>query len=313
MGVMVAIVVAVGSLLLIILLSAPRKDPLGSRLERVGSAAAAPKSKSPPSAKEEPEPESLLTEAPRHELLAMLMPSNQESRRQFGDRLVQAGLYKRNSYAAYAAAKGMLMLAPLVLGALAAASGLVPLKNAMLFGGSISLSGMIIPSFWLDSQLRRRQATLRKALPDALDVIIICLEGGLGLSASFAKVSSELRSVHPLLAAEMVIVQREIQMGRSTGEALRELAQRFDLEELRSIASVVLQAERFGSSVVMSLRVHADSLRERRLFQAEELAQKAAIKILMPTLFCIFPVLFVVLLGPAAFDLYELLQKMAQP
>jgi tight adherence protein C len=202
------------------------------------------------------------------------------------------------------------MLVPLLLGLTAGAAGLMPVRSGLLIGGCVSILGTIVPSFWLDSLLRRRQATLRRALPDALDVIIICLEGGLGLAAAFARVSSELRTVHPLLAAEMIIVQREIQMGRSTGEALKQLALRFDLEELRSIAAVVLQAERFGSSVVMSLRVHADSLRERRLLQAEEMAQKASVKILLPTLFCIFPVLFVVLLGPAAFDLYELMSHM---
>lgn len=303
MSAALAIFVAVSSLVVLIgFLLTGRKSAVDSRLETYGAA--------PTTAARRGEQDDLLGEVPSFPLFAMLVPANQESRRKVGDRLLQAGLYKRNSYAAYMTAKALLMLGPILLGVGAGSAGMVTPQNGLIFGSVVSVFGLIVPSFWLDAQLKQRQSALRRALPDALDVIIVCLEGGLSLPASFAKVASELRSVHPMLASEMAIVQREIQMGHSTGEALKSFAQRFDLEELRSMASVVLQAERFGSSVVKALRVHADSLREKRMQRAEEMAQKASVKILLPTLLCIFPTLFVVLLGPAAFDIYEVMTNM---
>ena len=176
-----------------------------------------------------------------------------------------------------------------------------------LIGGGF---GAIAPGFWLDMQKKKRQKTLRRSLPDALDVIIVCLEGGLSLPGSFAKVSTELRTAHPMLAAEMSIVRREIQLGRSTGQALQRLAERFDVEEIRSMASVIVQAERFGASVVKALRIHADSLRMKRRQQAEEKAQKASVKLIFPTVLFIFPALFVVLIGPAAFDIMIMFEHM---
>src|SRR5207247_8393608 len=112
-------------------------------------------------------------------------------------------------------------------------------------------------------------------------------EGGLSLPAALQRVASELQAAHPLLAGELAIVQRQVQLGQSTGEALRQFANRADLEEIRGLASVIMQAERFGASLVKALQVHADMLRNKRIQYAEEMAQKAAIKILFPTVFCI--------------------------
>ena len=188
--------------------------------------------------------------------------------------------------------------------------GLATPLVAFLMAAITAILGIIAPGFYLDFRRRGRQNSIRRSLPDALDVVIVCVEGGLSLPASFAKVASELNTAHPLLALEMSIVQREIQMGRSTGEALRNFAVRFDLEEIRGLASVVLQAEKFGSSVVKALRVHADSLREKRMQDAEELANKATVKLLFPTLLLIFPSLFVVVMGPAAFDIYYFFENL---
>src|SRR5262249_38309187 len=143
-------------------------------------------------------------------------------------------------------------------------------------------------------------------LPDFLDVVVICLEGGLSLPATFQRVAGELRLVHPLLAAEMGTVGRATMLGQSTGEALRDFAERCDLDEVRTLASVVHQSERFGAGVVKTLRVHAEILRAQRLLYAEEMAQKASVKIIFPTLLFIFPAIFLVLAGPAAFQLMEM-------
>ena len=122
--------------------------------------------------------------------------------------------------------------------------------------------------------------------------------------------ADELRTAHPLLAAELNIVQREIQLGRSPGESLRQMGQRTDLEEIRSLASVIIQAEQFGASLVKSLRVHAETLRLKRQQRAEEMAQKAATKILFPTLLFIFPAIFVVILGPAVIHVTNIFNKL---
>jgi tight adherence protein C len=137
------------------------------------------------------------------------------------------------------------------------------------------------------------------------------VEAGLSLPSALVRVSSELRTAHPMLAAEMTIVHREVQLGNSTGMSLRNFADRFDLEEVRSMASVILQAEKFGASIVNALRVHADALRRKRFQQAQERAQKATVKLLFPTVLFIFPAIFFVILGPAAFDIMEVLQDMA--
>jgi tight adherence protein C len=236
-----------------------------------------------------------------------LMPSDEGERNQLRTRLIQAGLYGRQAMPLFLGVKLMLMIAPALVGLAAGAVGLLPGQQGLLAGGCLGVLGMIGPSFWLDKKKAARQSAFRRALPDALDVIVICLEGGLSLPGALRRVSTELRAAHPTLATELVIVEREIQLGRSPGEALRQMGLRTDLEEVRSLASVITQSERFGASLVKSLRVHADTLRLKRQQHAEEMAQKAAIKVLFPTLLFIFPAVFVVILGPAAIQIMKFL------
>jgi tight adherence protein C len=232
-----------------------------------------------------------------------LMPSDEEERTALKTRLIHAGYYGRQSILLFLGVKMLLMVGPALAGLAAAALGLVPGDIGVLTGGLLGIFGMIGPSFWLDKAKAARQTNFRRALPDALDVLIVCMEGGLSLPGSLRRVANELRSAHPTLATELAIVEREIQLGRSPGEALQQMGLRTDLEEVRSLASVVTQSERFGASLVKSLRVHAESLRLKRRHQAEEMAQRAAVKVLMPTLLFIFPAVFVVILGPAVFQI----------
>jgi tight adherence protein C len=236
---------------------------------------------------------------------AALMPSNEEQRTQLQARLIHAGLYSRTALVVFLGIKLMLTVGPAVIGLLAGLVGIIPIFNGLIFGAILGISGMIGPSFWLDRRKAARQMAFRRALPDAMDVIVICLEGGLSLPGAIRRVANELRTAHPALATELIIVQREVQMGRTTGDALKQFAERCDLEEIRSLASVINQSERFGASLVKALRTHAETLRGKRLQFAEETAQKAAIKILFPTLLCIFPGMFLVILGPAAIQLAE--------
>jgi tight adherence protein C len=238
---------------------------------------------------------------------AMLTPEDEKERTALKARLVMAGFYNPQAPAVFVAVKVMMTAVPLVLGL-----GLYPFmgtRGAYAIGGAVifALFGMVGPSMWLDSRKGERQTSIRRSLPDAMDVIVICIEGGLSLPAALARVAEEMRIAHPLLAFEFNIVQREIQLGKNTGNALKELARRTDLEEIRGLAAVIQQAEKFGSSMAKALRVHADTLRLKRSQKAEEMAAKAGTKILFPTLLFIFPAIFVVILGPAAFDIMAVL------
>lgn len=239
-----------------------------------------------------------------------LVPESQQQRTALRSRLVHAGFYGRTSMGVFLGVKMILLIVPPLLALTAGLCHLLePMSAAVLglIGGAV---GLIAPGMWLDWKKNKRQTNLRRSLPDALDVTVICLEGGLSLQGGFQRVSTSLGSAHPLLASEMGIVQREIQLGRSTGDALRQFAERTDLEEVRSLASVVLQAERLGASIVKTLRVHAETLRVKRLQRAEELAHMAGTKMVFPTLLCIFPAILFVVAGPAAIHIIELFASM---
>jgi tight adherence protein C len=239
-----------------------------------------------------------------------LMPQDQEGRTRLQARLYQAGLYSRQAMHFFLGVKMLLIVSPPVLGLLLSLTGLIGFLPGIIGGAIVGVIGMIGPSFWLDRRKKARQSSFRRSMPDALDVLVICLDGGLSLAAGLKRVAGELRTAHPVLAYELNIVQREIQLGQTTGEALRQFATRADLEEVRSLASLIIQTERFGASLVKALRVHADTLRQKRLFYAEEMAQKAATKVLFPTVFCILPCIFVVILGPAVVQILDMLSRM---
>jgi len=229
----------------------------------------------------------------------------EERQEKLRHRLLQAGFYDR-------AAGPLFVLVRVLMIAGTAAAGFalsrvfrLPLAVGLGVGAVGGLASTVGPSFWLDRAKRRRQTKIRRALPDALDVIVVCLEGGLSIMSSLARVAKELAMVHPVLAVELKIAERQMQLGQTAGEAVGSMAHRLDLEELRSMASVLRQAEKVGSSVAEALEVFAEMMRVKRYQRAEEMAQKAVIKILFPTLLFIFPAIFVVILGPAAFQVYE--------
>lgn len=236
---------------------------------------------------------------------AALVPDDKDERTRLQARLIHAGLYNRQAIYFFLGVKMALILAPPCIGLAAGMLGLVSISDGIIFGALCGMTGMACPSFWLDNRKAARQLCFRRALPDALDVLVICLEAGLSLPGALRRVASELQSAHPALARELSIVQRQMQLGRSAGEALRQFADRTDLEEIRSLASVIIQAEKFGASLVKALRVHADALRQKRLFSAEEMAQRAAIKMFFPTVLCVFPCIFVIILGPPAIQIMQ--------
>src|SRR4051812_49104970 len=243
----------------------------------------------------------------------ILVPGQDEEQSRLKLRLVRAGLYGQQAMMLFLGVKLLLIVGPAAVGLAAGLVGLVEVTNGLIYGACAGMGGIIGPSFWLDSRKATRQTMFRRSLPDALDVLVICLEGGLSLPAALRRVSDDLQTAHPLLAAELNIVQREMHLGRSPGEALQQMAHRSDLEELRSLASVILQADRFGASLVRSMRIHAETLREKRQQRAEEMAQKASVKLLIPTILFIFPAIFVVVLGPAMIHLVRIFAGMNLP
>jgi tight adherence protein C len=176
-------------------------------------------------------------------------------------------------------------------------------SNPLFILGFAGAAGYLAPEFWLTRRIKGRQEIIRLSLADFLDLLVICVEAGLGLDQALMRVSQELRVAHPQLCDELDLANAEMRMGRSRVEALRELGQRTGVEEIKSLVAMLLQTERFGTSVAQSLRVHSDELRTKRRQRAEEMAAKTTVKMVPALVFFIMPALFIVILGPAAISL----------
>jgi tight adherence protein C len=158
--------------------------------------------------------------------------------------------------------------------------------------------GLLLPELFLRRAIRQRQNAVRTALPDALDLFVICLEAGCTLDHAIVKTADELAFAHPVLADELRLVRAEMQTGKTKAEAFRRFAERSRLEDVRSVVAMLVQTDRFGTSIVQAMRTHAASLRTRRRQFAEERAAKAGIKLVFPLVFCFFPAFYVIALGP---------------
>lgn len=159
--------------------------------------------------------------------------------------------------------------------------------------------GYLIPDMWLTWRVSVRKHKLRKALPDALDLLVICVEAGLGLDQALMKVSQDMRIAHPALSEELQLVNMEMRIGKARMDALRELARRTGLDDIKALVAMLIQTERFGTSIGQSLRVFSDDMRLKRRQRAEEMSAKTSVKMVPPLVFFIFPALMVVILGPA--------------
>jgi tight adherence protein C len=163
--------------------------------------------------------------------------------------------------------------------------------------------GMVAPSFWLDRAGGARQLDILLGLPDALDLMVVCVESGLGINASLARISREFQRANPTLSQEFELVNLEARAGKSTTEALRSLADRTGVKEVSSLVAMLVQTERFGTSLADTLRIHADSMRDQRMLRAEEQAGKAPLKMLFPTVI-IFIATMIVTIGPGLLQMF---------
>jgi len=192
----------------------------------------------------------------------------------------------------------------MVLGLLAGGGtlvGLAGLEQKTLFG-SIFLAGFCfyLPDILVALMARSRQKAIFLALPDALDLMVVCVEAGLGLDQAMRKVADEMKKTYRVLAEEFALANFQLQMGRPRAAVLHELGVRTGVADLRGLAGVLIQADKFGSSIAQALRVQSDSMRTRRRQMAEEKAAKTAVKLIFPLVLFIFPGIFVILVGPAA-------------
>ena len=168
-----------------------------------------------------------------------------------------------------------------------------------LFGAAI---GYMLPGFWLSRKTTLRQKQIRNGLPDALDLMIVCIEAGSGIDQSLVKTSDELDISYPALAEELRLITTEMRAGKPRLEAFKNFASRTKVDEVRSLVAMLVQTDRFGTSIAMALRTHAEVARTKRRQNAEERAAKIGVKLVFPLVFCLFPSLYVAILGPAVVD-----------
>jgi tight adherence protein C len=165
--------------------------------------------------------------------------------------------------------------------------------------------GFLAPDFWLGRQITKRQSAIRRGLPDVLDLLVICIEAGLSLDHATARTALELKTAQPELCDELNIVVLEQRAGRPRGEAWKHMSERTDVDAVRNLVSMLVQAEQFGTSVAKTLRVHSDTLRTQRVQAVEEAAARTTIKLIFPLVLFVFPSLFVVTLGPAFISIMQ--------
>jgi tight adherence protein C len=232
--------------------------------------------------------------------IGRLLPAAAETRANRAQIMMVRAGYR--SADAFLAIRGMKVILPIALVIFVLLSGIYQYNPALILMLSIVL-GFMLPEIWLLWRIQVRQRLLRLALPDALDLLVICVEVGLGLDQSLIRVSQELRIVHPELSDELQMVNFEMRVGKTRLEALRELARRTGLEDLKALVAMLIQTERFGTSIGQSLRVYSDELRTRRRQSAEEMSAKTTVKMVPALVAFIFPALLVVILGPALISL----------
>jgi tight adherence protein C len=184
-------------------------------------------------------------------------------------------------------------------------------KSGLLVGLAGAAFGYLLPSMALARMAKRRQHRIRLSLPDALDLLVVSVEAGLGLDQALQRVGDELAFAHPQLSGELRLINLELRAGKGRAEALRNLAERTGVDDLSSLAAMLIQTDKFGTSVARSLRIHSETLRTKRRQRAEEAAAKTGVKMVFPLVVCIFPAIWVVTIGPAAIKFVEVLFPLA--
>jgi tight adherence protein C len=239
------------------------------------------------------------------ETLGEKVAEGQEDVGPIREKLLQAGYRSPRAVPIYFS----LRIVSLVSGALLIAV-LAPVMSLsgtrlLVWVGAAAAAGWILPGGGLSRKVRMRQKELQKALPDTLDMLVVCVEAGLGLNQAIVRVSDEVEHISEAMSEELQIVNLEIRAGSPREEALRHLGTRTGLKDIQGLVAMLIQTDRFGTSIAQALRVHSDDLRMKRRQRAEEAAAKTTIKLVIPLAIFVFPAMFVVILGPAVLNIME--------
>jgi len=223
-------------------------------------------------------------------------------------RLTQAGIYSERAIPLFLGVKlgGLLILPILVLILL---WGGASQRTLMVLTLSLCILAYILPNLLLDRVISSRQKKIREALPDALDLLVVCVEAGQGLDAAIKRVAEDLRESSPIISQELLLVNLEIMAGLNRQQALKNLGERTGVDELVSLCNILIQSDRFGTSIAQALKTQSDYIRTDRRQKLEALAAKTPVKLLFPMLLFIFPAIMVVILGPAIITLTEFFSK----
>jgi tight adherence protein C len=244
----------------------------------------------------------VLTETPDPTLerLSRTLPKSPKEMNRLRARLAAAGYYDLSTAIYYSAARFVLPVALSVPWLV-----LLPISDgwpvALCFAGI----GAMVPDLWLRRRIRAHAKAISNGLPDVLDLLIVCIEAGSALDQSIAKASEELDVTHPALTRELRLINTEIRAGVPRMEAFQNFAERTKVEDVQTLVTMLVQTDRFGTSIARALRTHADTSRTKRRQRAEERAKKVGVKLVFPLVFCVFPAVYMVCIGPAVIAIYR--------
>lgn len=230
-------------------------------------------------------------------------------------KMIQAGYYNTRVIRIYylmriLLAVGMALSLAIVMPIIAADTAI---QSVIILAGAAGMMGYFLPVFLLSRRVRKRQLSIREGFPDALDMLLVCVESGLGLDGALARVADEIGRAHPLLSEQFGFIGRELRVGRDREVALRSMAERIGIDEVTSLVTLLIQTDKLGTSIGDALRAHAYEMRSTRLLRAEEKAMKLPVKLSIPLIFFILPALLLVILAPASIsigrDMFPALQN----
>jgi tight adherence protein C len=221
--------------------------------------------------------------------------------------LMRAGYRRADAVLLFLGSKVLFAAALPILGSFLTYALARPVGNIVMVSFILAGIGFYLPTLWIAILAARRRSEIIAAMPDALDLMVVCVEAGLGIAAAIQRVGLEIRLASRALSNEFALVNSEMQTGVSRSDALRNLAERTGVEDIHALVAMLIQTDRLGTSIAQSLRSHADSMRTKRRQRAEQMARKASIKLAFPLVFLIFPALLLVILGPAGMQLIKAL------
>jgi tight adherence protein C len=240
-----------------------------------------------------------------------LIPSSEIERNDTIRRLTHAGYRAPNTLESYYLIKGVLTIALPAIALFATRFFPEMSGNKVLaVAGIAAFIGMIGPGYVLDKLVARRMKALRDGFPDALDLLVVCVESGLGLAAAIERVAREIVVSHSELGTELALVNAEMRAGVDRSKAMRNLADRTGLDDIRGLVSMLIQAMRFGTSIAETLRIYSEEFRDRRMQKAEETAATIGTRLIFPLVFCLFPSFFTVAIGPAVIRFIDVFAQM---